>query len=101
MVRSVTISSVIAGIHRTGVGSHRDIELLVENDDDMAMIDPDCVLVRHPSIENLPPHLKKVVTYPKSQNPKSQRKTDQLAFQVSGKKVGNVPAKLCRLFLQL
>ena len=42
MVNTVTISSVIAGIHKTGVGSHRDIQLAVENDDSIRHIDPDC-----------------------------------------------------------
>lgn len=101
MVITIVISSVIAGIHKTGVGSHRDIELLVVNDDNNAEIDPDCVLVQHPKLEDLPPHLKYVITYPKSRDPKSKRTTDQLAYEVSGRKVGNVPAKLCGLFRQM
>ena len=101
MVNTIVVSSVIAGIHETGVGSHRDIELLVVNDDNNVNIDPDCVMVQHPKLENLPPHLKNVVTYPKSRDPKSKRTADQLAYEVSGKKVGNVPAKLCGLFRQL
>ena len=47
------------------------------------------------------PYLKNVVTYPKSRDPKSQRRVDQVAYQVSGKKMGNVPAKLCGVFRQL
>ena len=100
MAKSITISSVIAGIHHTGVGSHRDIQLVVENDDTVTEIDPDCVLVCHPKSENLPPHLKDVVTYPKSRDPKSKRKTNQLAFQVCGKKVGNQPGEKTISFLK-
>ena len=101
MVNTIKLSSVIAGIHITNVGSHPNIKLVVEDDNSNPNIDPDCVLVRHPSLEDLPPTCKQLVTYPKSQNSKSKRKEDQFAYQVSGCKVGNVPAKLCGLFRQL
>ena len=60
MVGKIILSSVIAGIHQTGVGSHPDIKLLVENDDDVKCIDPECVMVRHPNSENRNPVIRRV-----------------------------------------
>ena len=91
----IRIRSVIAGIHRTKIGSHPSIELVVEADDTIAGIDPNCMLVRLPPLEQLSPDLHHVVTYPKSRNPSDPRKTDQLALNVAGKKVENIPANLC------
>ena len=98
---NITIQSVIAGIHRTKVGSNPRIELLVEADNSVRGIDPNCMLVRLPPLEQLSPELHHVVTYPKSRNPKDPRQTNQLALEVAGKKVGNVPANLCGLFRKL
>ena len=78
----IRIRSVVAGIHRTKVGSHPRIELLVEADNSVAGIDPNCMLVRLPQLEQLSPDLRHLVTYPKSKNPKDPRKTDQLALNV-------------------
>ena len=78
----IRIRSVVAGIHRTKVGSHPRIELLVEADNSVAGIDPNCMLVRLPQLEQLSPDLRHLVTYPKSRNPKDPRKTDQLALNV-------------------
>ena len=97
----ITIQSAIAGIHRTKVGSHPRIELMVEADNSVGEIDPNCMLVRLPPLEQLSPELHRLVTYPKSRNPKDPRRTDQLALEVAGKKVGNVPANLCGLFRKL
>ena len=47
------------------------------------------------------PNLHRAVTYPRSRDPRSARKTDQLAFEVAGRKAGNVPASLCGLFRML
>ena len=74
MVRvRIIITSVVAGVHRTKVGSHpqielivgahRDVQLLVENDDSIADIDPDCMLVTVSSIEDIPPELHSEVSY--------------------------------------
>lgn len=100
MVR-ITIKSVIAGIHRTKVGSNPKIELNVEADDSIPGIDPLCMLVRIPRKEQLPQEYLHLVTYPKSRNPNNKRNKDQLAYEVVGKKVGNVPTGLCGLFRQL
>ena len=97
---NITITSVVAGIHRTKVGSHPSIELLVEADDTV-MVDPDCMLVRLPPLEQIPPELHRAITYPKSRNPRDPRQRDQLASDVAGKKVRKVPAKLCGLFRKL
>ena len=97
----ININSVIAGIHHTKVGSHPSIELLVEADDTIPGTDPNCMLVRMPSKEQLSPGALNLVTYPKSRNPRDPRKVDQLAWQVVEKKVGNVPTKLCGLFREL
>ena len=97
----ITIKSVIAGIHRTKVGSHPRIELLVEADDSIPGIDPNCMLVRMPPKEQLPSEFLNLVTYPKSCDPLNNRQIDQVASEVVGKKVGNVPAGLCGLFRQM
>ena len=97
---NIIVTSVVAGIHKTKIGSHRDIKLIVEDDNSVA-IDPDCMLVRLPILENIPPELHRAVTYPKSRNPRDPRRTDQLVCEVAGKKVGNVPSTLCGLFHQL
>ena len=99
--QTVVVSSFIVGIHTTNVGSHQEIELVVEEDDSVPDIDRDCMLVRHPERENLPHNLEYVVTYPRSRRANSRRTRDQYAFQVSGYKVGNVPAKLCGAFRSL
>ena len=101
MARTITIASVITGIQVTRVGSHPDIQLVVENDDSIGHIGANCVMVGHPTIENLPPHLKYRITYPRSRDPRSDRVNNQYAFMVSGEKVGNVPATLCGIFRQM
>ena len=55
----ITVTSVITGIHRTKVGSHRDVKLLVEDDDTIPGIDPNCncMIVRVPPHEEIPPNL--------------------------------------------
>ena len=95
----ITLNSTITGIHRTKVGAHRDIPLIVEDDDSVARIDPNCMLVRFPDLEDIPVHLHKAVTYPK--NPEHKRFVDQLVEDVVGQKVGNVPANICGLFRRL
>ena len=97
----ISINSVIAGIHRTKVGSHPSIELLVEADDTIPGIDPNCMVVRLSFRDQLPSQSLSLVTYPKSINPRDQRKMDQLLSEVIGKKVGNVPTNLCGLFRRL
>jgi hypothetical protein len=62
----VIISSVVSGIHRTKVGGHREIPLLLVNDDTIPNIDPNCVVVRYPEIDQIPSHLHQAVTYPKN-----------------------------------
>ena len=98
---NIIITSVISGIHRTKVGSHRDVKLIVENDDSIQHIDPNCMVVRIPPIEDIPAELHRVVSYPRSRNPGDPRQTDQLIYQVAGRKVGNVPSNLCGLFRRL
>ena len=98
---SVTISSVITGIHRTEIGSHREVRCLVINDDSIPDIDPNCMIVKLPPIEDIPLELHNKVSYPKSRNPKDPRQRDQLIKEVAGKKIGNVPARICGLFRRL
>ena len=95
----IVITSVVTGIHITKVGAHKDISLLLENDDTIPDIDPNCILVRFPNIEQVPERLHKAVTYPK--NPVNKRFVDQLVEDVAGRKVGNVPANVCHLFRDL
>ena len=67
------INSVISGLHETKVDAQHDVCLLVESDDSVGDIDPECMLVRAPSLEQIPPHLHNEIAYPKSRNPKSFR----------------------------
>lgn len=98
---NIIVNSVISGIHRTKVGSHRDVKLVVENDDSIQEIDPNCMVVKIPAIEQIPAELHGRVSYPKSRNPRDPRQTDQLIREVAGRKVGNVPANICGLFRRL
>ena len=79
---NITITSVIAGLHRTKVGSHRDVKLLVEDDNSVPHIDPNCMVVKVPQIEEIPEELHMAISYPKSRNPKDPRKNDQLVYMV-------------------
>ena len=54
-----------------------------------------------PPKEQLPREFLNLVTYPKSRDPRNNRQMDQVASEVVGKKVGNVPAGLCGLFRQV
>ena len=101
MVYISITTSVVAGIHRTKVGSHPRIKLVVEDDDSVQEIDPNCMLVRHPLIHIIQPELHRDTTYPKSRNPRDPRQENQLAYEVAGRKVGNVPTKLCGLFRRM
>lgn len=98
---NIVVSSVICGIHRTKVGSNREVKLHVENDDSIPGIDPNCMVVKMPQIEDIPVELHGRVSYPKSRNPKDKRQTDQYVRDVAGKKVGNVPSNICGLFRRL
>lgn len=98
---NITVTSVISGIHRTKVGSHREVKLIVENDDSIPDIDPNCMIVRMPLLEQIPVQLHGRVSYPKSRNPRDPRQTDQFVRDVAGKKVGNVPSSICGLFRNL
>ena len=60
---NIIITSVISGIHRTKVGSHRDVKLIVENDDAIQHIDQNCMVVRIPPIEDIPAELHRVVSF--------------------------------------
>ena len=80
MVR-ITINSVIAGIHRTKVGSNPKIELVVEADDSIPGIDPLCMLVRMPRKEQLPEEYLNLVTYPKSCDPKTKETRTNLRMK--------------------
>ena len=51
---NIIVTSVISGLHRTKVGSHRDVKLVVENDDTVPEIDPNCMVVNVPPIEDIP-----------------------------------------------
>ena len=61
----INIKSVVAGIHRTKVGSHPSIELLVEGDDTIPSIDPNCIVVHMPSRQQLPLRSLSLLNYPK------------------------------------
>ena len=97
----IVLNSVITGIHKTKMGAHRDVRLLVENDDGIQHIDPDCMLVRVPCLEDIRPELHGAIAYPKSRNPRDPRQRDQLVRDTVGKKVGNVPSNICGLFRRL
>ena len=90
-------NSVITGIHRTKVGAHEAIPLIVQKDDSVQHIDPDCMLVKFP--EDVAASLMKEITYPK--NEAHKRPHDQLVEDVLGMKVGNVPANICGAFRHL
>ena len=77
------------------------MKLVVQDDVNAQDIDENCMMVKVPPIEDIPVELHNAVSYPKSRNPKDPRKTDQLVYEVAGKKVGNVPANLCDLFRSL
>ena len=97
----IVLHSVITGIHRTKVSAHRDERLMVEDDDTIPHIDPQCMLVKVPLLEDIPPELHSAIAYPKSRNPRDPRKCDQLVRETAGRKVGNVPSNLCGLFRKL
>ena len=92
-MNSIIITSVITGIHRTRIGSHRDVKCLVENDDTIPDIDPNCMIVKLPPIRDIPPEHHHKVSYPKSRNPRDPRQEDQLIKDVAGKKIGNVTSE--------
>ena len=89
--------SVVTGIHITGVGSHEALALAVEKDDSIPHIDPMCMKVVCPN--KVDECFLKAVTYPK--NPQRKRFYDQHVEDILGKKVGNVPANICKLFRRL
>ena len=97
----IIVKSVVAGIHKTKIGANREVRLLVEIDDSVPHIDPNCMLVRVPALINIPQRLHGAISYPKSRSPRDPRQTDQLVRQTAGKKVGNVPSNLCGLFRRL
>lgn len=97
----IVVNSVISGLHKTKIGANRGVRLIVENDDSVKHIDPNCMLVRVPFLEDIPPELHGAIAYPKSRNPRDLRQTDQLVKETVGKKVGNIPANICGLFRRL
>ena len=97
----IIINSCISGLHKTKVGAHRDVQLIVEEDNSLPHIDPNCMLVKVPLIEDIPTELHSAVSYPKSRNPRDPRQMDQLVRDTAGKKVGNVPSNMCALFREL
>ena len=96
---TIKMRSVVTGIHITKIGGHEKIPLILENDDSIPDIDPMCILVKFPKIEDIPRRYHKLITYPK--NPEHRRFEDQLVEDVAGMKVGNVPANVCCLFRNL
>ena len=44
----------ISGLHRTKIGANRNARLIVENDDTISHIDPNCMLVKVPLLEDIP-----------------------------------------------
>ena len=72
----IVINSVISGIHKTKIGANRSVELIVENDDTIPHIDPDCMVVRVPCLEDIPPAFHRAIAYPKSRNPRDPRQND-------------------------
>ena len=90
---SIRIHSAIVGLHSTGNGSHPLLLLDVE-EDNLVEKDPDCMRV---VCNYVPPQHKALVTWPA--NPDKNRPS-QLAAQIEGKKIGNVPANLCGFFRQ-
>ena len=90
-------SSRITGIHRTKISSHEEVTLLVERDDSVQHIDPQCMKVMFPMfVEH---HLRDEIVWPK--NPAHKRFQDQRVRDCIGKKVGNVPANLAGLFRRI
>jgi hypothetical protein len=73
----------------------------VEEDDTVHEIDSECMLVRAPLLEDIPPHLHDEIAYPKSRDPRSLRRRNQLVRETVGRKIGNVPSNLCGLFRRL
>ena len=51
------MNSAISGLHKTKIGANRDVRLIVENDDTISHIDPNCMLVKVPLLEDIPPEL--------------------------------------------
>ena len=98
---NIKVISVISGIHRTKVGSHREVKLIVKNDDSIPHIDPNCMIVKMLLMEQIPMQLHGRVSYPISRNPRDPRQMDQFVTDVAGKKVGNVPPSICGLFRNL
>ena len=72
----------------------KEVPVLVEEDDSIPHIDPNCMLVKVPALDDIPHHLHGAVSYLKSRNPQDARQTDQLVRDTAGKKVGNVPSNL-------
>ena len=101
MTENVVVQSVISGIHKTKIGAHRDVQLIVENDDTIPHIDQNCMVVKVPCLEDIPPALHGEIAYPRSRNPRDHRQTDQLVRETAGKKVGNVPSNICGVFRRL
>ena len=97
MPEIVIRNSTISGLHITKNSSHPDVTLLVFPD--TTWKDENAMQVAVPSQENLAPETLRLVTWPR--NPVSRRYVDQLVQDVAGKKVGNVPANLCKLFKDL
>ena len=95
----IKVRSVVTGIHITKVGGHKDIPLMLTNDNTIPLIDPNCIAAHFPDLEQIPSRLHGAITYPK--NPDHKRFEDQLVEDAAGRKVGNVPANLCRLFREL
>ena len=93
----VVENSTITGIHKTKNGASEFIAMNVIKDDTIGYIDPDSMRVMFPS--SVSSAFLKEITYPKKKARK--RFQDQLAEDILGKKVGNVPANLCGLFRSL
>ena len=91
-------NSTITGLHITRKSSHCDVELKVVADESFAL-DPNCMQVVCPKLENISPQLHDEIVWPK--NPLNKRPYDILQSHVAGKKIGNVPANLCGLFKEL
>ena len=55
----------VAGIHHTNLGSHPSIELLVDGDDTIPSIDPNCNVVHKPLRQQLPLRSLRLLNSPK------------------------------------
>jgi hypothetical protein len=53
------------------------VKIHVENDNSIPDIDPNCMIVRVPQLEDIPEELHGRVSYPKSRNRNDKRQTDQ------------------------